>query len=229
MKRVFPAIIERCRKSNTQKTASIQGDGSVRSTSSRFIEPCKSIARSLTNRRKSHQRKSILPESFKDTSSSDYQGQPEMQPKAQPVPIRPAVGDKTISEKQIGETPLAADSCSNGGGKLQEKVDTKAAEEPSTSAKLPELPPSAEKSQQKEHANLAEGPASAPINLEQQRSQKHLSALELPPRYSEKSQGVVPVPPEHLASAVKVEASEAADIGLTESNTVPGLRQLINY
>lgn len=229
MKRFFPAIIERCRKSNTQKTASIQGDGSVRSTNSRFIEPCKSIARSLTNRRKSYQRKSILPESFKDTSSSDYQAQPEMQPKAQPVPIRPAEGDKTISEKQIGETPLATDSCSNGGGKLQEKVDTKAAEEPSTSAKLPELPPSAEKSQQKEHANLAEGPASAPINLEQQTSQKHLSALELPPRYSEKSQGVDPVPPEHLASAVKVEASEAADIGLTESNTVPGLGQLIDY
>lgn len=229
MKRVFPAIIERCRKSNTQKTASIQGDGSVRSTSSRFIEPCKSIARSLTNRRKSHQRKSILPESFKDTSSSHYQAQPEMQPKAQPVPIRPAVGGKTISQKQRGETPLAADPCSNGEHKLQEKVDTKAVEEPSTSATLAEPPPSAEKPQQKEHANLAEGPASAPINLEQQSSQKHLSPLEIPPRYKENSQGVDPVPPEHLACAVKVEASEAADIGPTESNTVPGLGQLIDY
>lgn len=229
MKRVFPAIIERCRKSNTQKTASIQGDGSVRSTSSRFIEPCKSIARSLTNRRKSHQRKSILPESFKDTSSSHYQAEPEMQPKAQPVPIRPAAGDKNISPKQIGGTPLAADPCSNGGEILQEKVDAKAVEEPSNPATLSESPPSAEQPQKKEDADLAEGPASAPINLEQQRSQKQLSARELAPRYKEDYQDVEAVPPGHLASTVKVEASEAADIGPTEDITVPALGKLIDY
>ena len=224
MKRVFPAIIERCRKSNTQKTVSIQGDSSVRSTSSRFVEPCKSIARSLTNKRKSHQRKSILPESFKDTSSSDYQAQSEMQPKPQPVPIRPALGDKTNSQKQLGETPVVADSGSNGGDKLQDKVDAKASEEPSFSATLPELLPSAEKAQQKGHANLAKGPASAPIILEQ--SQKHLSAPELTPRYRGKSQDVDPVAPEHLASPMKV---EAADTGPTESNPVPGLGHLIDY
>lgn len=229
VKRAFPAIIERCRKSNAKRTASTQCDGFVRSTSNRFVEPCKSIARSLTNRKKSHQRKSILPDNFKDTSSSDYQTQSEVHPKAQPAPIRPAVGENAKSQKQLGKVPLVVDFLSSGGDKSQVKVDVEAAEEPSSSTTLPELSPSAEKSQQKEHANMAEGPASAPVVLEQQQLQKHLSVPELPPRYGEKSQDDGPLPPVHLTYPVKLDASKAADTGPAESHAVPASGQLIDY
>lgn len=228
MKRVIPAIIERCRKSNTQKTTLTQGDGSVRSTSSRFVEPCKNIARSLTNRRKSHQRKSILFGFFKDTSSSDYQAPSEMQPNAQPLSTSPAVGQKTKSQIQLEEISVGVDSRSNGGDMLQDKVDEKATVGPSSSAMPPELPPIAGMSHQKGHTNMAEGPAFAPINMEQQQLQKHLSVPELPPRYRGNSQDDDTLPP-RLASPVKVEASEAIDTGPTESDTIPGLEQLIDF
>lgn len=221
MKRVFPAIIERCRKPNIQRTASTPGDSSIRSTSSRFVEPCRSIARSLKKLGKSHQRKSILPGNF----TSDYQARLEVQPKAQPALIRPAVGNNTVPQKQRGGTLVEADSCFNGGHKLQDLVDAKAAEEPSSSAALPKLLPGAERPQRKEDANLAEGPGSAPMILEQQQSQQQqLSAPELPPRPIEKSQHNNPVPPEDLPSPVKEDAtSQAADTGPPGSNTVPGL------
>lgn len=229
VKRVFPAIIERCRKSNTQNTTSIQGDGSVRSTSSRFVEPCKSVAKSLTNKRKSHKRKSILSGFFKDTSSSDYQTPSEIQPKAQPVPTSPAVGQKTTSQIRLEEIPVGADSRSNGAAELQDEVDEKAATGPSSSATPPTLPPIAGMSQQKGHTNMAEGSAFAPIVLEQQQLQKHLSVPELPPRYRGKPQDDDTLPPIHSASPVKVEASKAVDTGPNESNTVPGLGQLIDF
>lgn len=229
LKRVFPAIIERCRKSNTQMTTSIQGDGSVRSTSSRFVEPCKNVARSLTNKRKSHQRKSILSGFFKDTRSSDYQTPSEMQPKAQPVPSSPAVGQKTKSQIRLEEIPVGADSRSNGGAELQDEVDEKAAAGPSSSATPPKLPPIADMSQQKGHTTMAEGPAFAPIVLEQQQLQKHLSVPELPAGDRGMPQDDDTLPPVHLVSPVKVEASKAVDTGPTESNTVPGLGQLIDF
>lgn len=229
VKRVFPAIIERCRKSNTQKANLIQGNGSVRSTSSRFVEPCKSIAKTLTNKRKSHRRKSILSGFFKDTNSSDYQAPSEMQPQAQPVPSSPAVVQKTKSQIQLEEIPVGADSRSNGEDELQDKVDEKTAVGLSSSATPPKLPPIAGISQQKGHTNMAEGPAFAPIVLDQQQLQKHLSVPELPPRYRGKPQDKDTLPPVHLTSPVKVEASKAADTGPTESNTVQILGQLIDF
>lgn len=230
MKRAFPAIIERCRKFNTQKTTLIQGDGSVRSTSNRFVEPCKSIARSLTNKRKPHQRKSILSGFFKDTSSSDYQSPSEMQPKAQPVLTSPVVGPKSKSQIQLEEIPVGADSRSNGGDKLQDNVDEKAAVGPSSSATPPELPPIAGMSQQKGHTNMAEGPAFAPICPGTATiTEASLSVPELPLRYSGKPQDDDTLPPVNLASPVKVEAPKAVGTGPTESNTVPGLGQVIDY
>lgn len=222
VKRVFPAIIERCRKSNTQRTTLIQGDGSVRSTSNRFVEPCKSIAKSLTNKRKSHQRRSILSGFFKDTSSSEYQA-------PQPAPTSPALGQKTKSQIQLEEIPVGADFHSNGGDKLQDKVDEKAAVGPPSSATPPELPPSSIMSQQKEHTNMAEGPTFAPTVMEQKQLQKHLSVPELPPRYRGKSQDDDTFLSVHLAYPVKAEASKAFDTEPTENNTVPGLGQLIDY
>lgn len=229
VKRVFPAIIERCRKSNTQKTASIKGDGSVHSTSSRLVEPCKSVARSLTNKRKSYRRKSILSGFFKDTSSSDCQTPSEMQPKAQPVPTSPAVRQETKPQIQLEEIPVGEDSRSSGGAELQGKVDEKAATGPPSSATPPKLPPIAGTSKQKGHTNMAEGSAFAPIVLEQQQLQKHLSVPELPPRHAGKPQDDDTLPPAHLASSLKVEPSKAVDTGPTESNTVSGLGQLIDY
>lgn len=225
VKRVIPAIIERCRKSNTQKTASIKADGSVHSTSSRLVEPCKSVARSLTNKRKSYRRKSILSGFFKDTSSSDCQTPSEMQPKSQPVPTSPAVGQKTKSNIQLVEIPVGEDSHSSGGAELQGKMDEKAATGPPSSATPPKLPPIAGTSQQKGHTNMAEESAFAPIVLEQQQLQKHLSV----PEHTGKPQDDDTLPPAHLASSVKVEPSKAVDTGPTESNTVSGLGQLIDY
>lgn len=222
VKRVFPAIIERCRKSNTRKTTSIQGDGSV-------VEPRKSVAKSLTNKRKSQQRKSILSGFFRDTSSSDYQTPSEMQTEAQPVPTSPAVGQKTKSQIQLEEIPVGADSRSNAGAELQDEVDEAAATGPFSSATPPKLPHIAGMSQQKEHSNYAEGSAFAPIVLEQQQLQKHLSVPELPPRYRGEPQDDDTLPPIHLASPAKVEASNAVDAGPTESKTVPGLGQLIDF
>lgn len=229
VKRVFPAIIERCRKSNTQNTTSIKGDGSVRSTSSRLVEPCKSIARSLTNKRKSHRRKSILSGFFRDTSSSDCQNLSEMQAKAQPVPTNPAVGQKTKPQIQLEEIPVGEDSRSNGRAELQDKVDEKATTGPPPSATPPKLPHIAGMSQQKGHTNMAEGSTFAPIVLEQQQLQKHLSVPELPPRYTGKPQDDDTLPPAHLASPLKVEPSEAVDTGPTESKTVSGMGQLIDF
>lgn len=229
VKRVFPAIIERCRKPNTQNTTSIKGDCSVPSTSSRLIEPCKSIARSLTNKRKSHRRKSILSGFFGDTSSSDCQTLSEMQAKAQLVPTSPAVGQKTKSQIQLEEIPVGEDSRSNGRSELQNNVDETATTGPHSSATPPKLPHIAGMSQQKGHTNIAEGSAFAPIVVEQQQLQKHLSVPELPPRYTGKPQDDDTISPAHLASPVKVEPSEAVNTGPTESNTVSGMGQLIDF
>lgn len=225
-KRVFPAIIERCRKSNTQNTTSINGDGSVRSTSSRLVEPCKSIARSLTNKRKSHRRKSILSGFFRDTSSSDSQAVSEMQAKAQPTPTSPAVGQKTRSQIQLEEIPVGGDSHSNGRAELQDKVDEEATTGPPSSAMPPKLPHIVGMSQPKGHSNMAGGSAFAPIIPEQQEPQKHLSVPTLPPRHTGKPQDHDTFP---LASRVKIEPSEAVVTGPTESNTVSGMGQLIDF